>query len=97
MKQPAFYIMASQRNGTLYTGGDGGFGSPCLAASARRRRWLHERYGCKLLVWYEVHDEMTMAITREKRIKDGSRKSKLALLEVNNSQWRNLFEGFASG
>jgi putative endonuclease len=49
------------------------------------------RYGCKVLVWYEVHDTMTAAIAREKQIKGGSRGKKLALIETNNPTWRDLF------
>jgi len=83
MKQPAVYIMASRRNGTLYTG---------VTSDLVRRVWQHKegsvgftyRYGCKLLVWYEIHDDMTAAILREKQIKAGSRRRKLALIEAMN-------------
>ena len=53
------------------------------------------RYGCKLLVWYERHDDMTGAIEREKQIKAGPRKKKLALIEALNPDWRDLYEGLA--
>ncbi|MGH7101845.1 MAG: hypothetical protein ACREFJ_05560 [Acetobacteraceae bacterium] len=52
------------------------------------------RYRCKLLVWYELHAEMPSAIEREKRIKGGSRKKKLALIEVTNPTWRDLSGDF---
>jgi putative endonuclease len=93
MKLPAVYIMASQRNGTLYTG---------VTSNLVQRAWQHRegllpgfstRYGCKLLVWYERHDDMTNAIEREKQIKAGSRKKKLALIETSNPDWRDLYEG----
>jgi predicted GIY-YIG superfamily endonuclease len=48
------------------------------------------RYSCTTLVWYEVHDEMTSAIAREKQIKGGSRRKKLALIEAMNPHWRDL-------
>jgi putative endonuclease len=73
MKQPAVYIMASRRNGTLYTG---------VTSDLVKRVWQHrtgavggftKRYGCKLLVWYEVGGDMEHAILREKQIKAGSR------------------------
>jgi predicted GIY-YIG superfamily endonuclease len=91
MKQPATYIVASRRNGTLYTG---------VTSDLPRRAFEHRegviagftrRYGCKLLVWYELHDTMTGAIAREKQIKSGSRRKKLALIEAVNSDWRDLF------
>jgi putative endonuclease len=73
MKRPAVYIMASQRNGTLYTG---------VTADLLQRVWQHRegtvegftrRYGVKLLVWYERHEDMGSAITREKAIKKWNR------------------------
>ena len=64
-----------------------------------KRIWQHregavegftKRYGCKLLVWYELHSTMEHAIMREKQIKGGSRAKKLALIEAANPQWRDL-------
>ena len=92
MKQPAVYIMANKRNGTLYTG---------VTSDLMQRAYQHRetltpgftsRYGCTMLVWYEVHDEMIRAIEREKQIKAGSRSKKLALIEAMNPQWRDLYE-----
>jgi putative endonuclease len=51
-----------------------------------------EKYGCKILVWYEVHQTMIAAITREKQIKAGSRAKKLALIETLNPDWEDLYE-----
>lgn len=84
MKQPAVYIMASRRNGALYTG---------VTSDLVQRIYQHRealtpgftsRYGCKLLVWYELRDDMAGAIAREKQIKGGSRRKKLALIESLN-------------
>jgi len=95
MKLPAVYIMANKRNCTLYTG---------VTSNLPQRAWQHRggmlpgfttRYGCKRLVWYERHDDMTSAIEREKQIKAGSRKRKLALIEALNPEWRDLYEGLA--
>ena len=89
--QPAVYIMASGRNGTLYTG---------VTSDLLKRAWQHregvidgftKQYGCKLLVWFEIHDDMEQAILREKQIKAGSRKKKLALIESVNPQWNDLY------
>jgi predicted GIY-YIG superfamily endonuclease len=93
MKQPCVYIMASRRNGTLYTG---------VTSDLPQRAYQHRtgivpgfttRYGCKSLVWYEAHDSMEEAIMREKQIKAGSRRKKLALIEALNPSWRDLYEG----
>ncbi|TMJ18659.1 MAG: GIY-YIG nuclease family protein [Alphaproteobacteria bacterium] len=91
MKQPAVYIIVSRRNGTLYTG---------VTSDLVRRIWQHRegkigfagKYDCKLLAWYEIHEDMTAAILREKQIKAGSRKKKLALIEAMNPAWADLYE-----
>ena len=91
MKQPCVYIVTNKRHGTLYTG---------FTANLPRRAFEHreglldgfsKKYGCKILVWYELHQSMTEAIAREKQIKGGSRKKKLALIEAMNPSWRDLF------
>jgi putative endonuclease len=92
MKEPAAYIMASRRNGTLYTG---------VTSDLPQRAWQHReglspgftrRYGCNLLVWYELHGSMEAAILREKQLKGGSRAKKTKLIEAMNPDWSDLFE-----
>jgi putative endonuclease len=92
MKQPAVYIMASKRNGTLHAG---------VTSNLVQRAYQHRnglvpgftlRYLCKMLVWYELHGDMASAITREKQIKAGSRRKKLALIEARNPTWRDLYD-----
>ena len=91
-RQPAVYILANRRNGTLYTG---------VTSNLVRRIWQHKqklvsgfsaRYGLDRLVYYELLDDMYTAITREKQIKAGSRKRKLALIEALNPYWRDLYD-----
>src|SRR5262245_42209987 len=88
VKQPAIYMMANKRNGTIYTG---------VTSGLVARVWQHregavdgftKRYGCKMLVWYELAETMETAIAREKQIKAGSRAAKLALIEAMNPNWR---------
>ena len=95
MRRPFVYIMASQRNGTLYT---------CVTANLPRRVYEHQsgivagftsRYSCKLLIWYEEHATMPDEIAREKQIKAGSRTAKLRLTEAFNPRWRDLTEDLA--
>ncbi|MBA2398232.1 MAG: GIY-YIG nuclease family protein [Bradyrhizobium sp.] len=92
MKQPCVYIMANRRNGTLYAG---------VTSNLPKRAFEHREglvagfsktHGCKILVWCEFHDNMVDAISREKQIKAGSRKKKLALIEGLNPQWKDLFD-----
>jgi len=91
-KLPAVYIMANRRNGTLYTG----VTSDLVKRVSEHRQGIKSgftsRYGCKALVYYEVHAEMISAIAREKQIKAGSRKKKLALIEALNPDWRDPFD-----
>ncbi|EKU77065.1 MULTISPECIES: GIY-YIG nuclease family protein [Sphingobium] len=95
--RPAVYIMASGRNGTLYTG---------VTSNLPQRVWQHregiavgftQRYGCKMLVWYEMAETMEVAIAREKQIKSGSRAKKLALITGFNPDWQGLYQGIAQG
>jgi putative endonuclease len=90
-KQPAIYILASQRNGTLYVG---------VTSNLVKRVWEHKndqmdgfshRYGVHMLVYYEILDTMDAAITREKQIKAGSRAKKLRLIESMNPDWNDLY------
>jgi putative endonuclease len=90
-KQPAVYILASKRNGTLYIG---------VTSDLIKRIWEHKnnmvegftkRYGVHQLVWYEVHESMESAIEREKRLKEWKRKWKLELIESSNPNWQDLF------
>lgn len=92
MKQAAVYILASQRNGTLYTG---------VTSDLVKRVWEHKndladgftkKYGVHMLVYFELHGDMMAAITREKQVKKWNRKWKLRLIEEKNPQWKDLYE-----
>jgi putative endonuclease len=91
MKQPAVYIVASKRNGTFYTG---------VTSNLIRRTFEHreglidgftKKYGCKILVFYRLHNHMSDAIAMEKQIQAGSRKKKLKLIEDMNPDWKDLY------
>ena len=90
-KQPAVYILASKRNGTLYIG---------VTSDLVKRIWEHrnnmvegftKRYSVHHLVWYELHESMESAIQREKRLKEWKRVWKLELIESINSNWQDLY------
>ncbi len=92
MKQPAIYIMANKRNGTLYTGTT----SNLIQRATQHREGTFDgfskKHGCKMLVFYECHENMESAILREKQLKAGSRKKKLALIEKQNPAWKDLYD-----
>ena len=90
-RQPAVYILASKCNGTLYIG---------VTSNLVKRIWEHKnnmvegftkRYTVHRLVWYELHDSMESALTREKRLKNWKRKWKLELIETRNPKWLDLY------
>ncbi len=93
MKQPAVYIMANKRNGTLYVG---------VTSNLIQRVYAHKevifeksftgKYDCKMLVFYEMHADMLSAISREKQLKAGTRKKKIALIVAMNPEWEDLYE-----
>ena len=91
-KQPAVYILASKRNGTLYAG---------ATSDLLKRVWQHrnnladgftQKYLVHSLVYYELADEIVAAIAHEKQIKGGSRAKKLVLIESMNPDWRDLYD-----
>jgi putative endonuclease len=95
-KQGYVYIMASKRNGTLYIG---------VTSDLPGRVWQHKegtfdgftkKYGCKILVWYVVFDDITEAIRREKQMKEWQRAWKLRVIEEMNPDWNDLFESICS-
>ena len=91
MKQPAVYMLASGRNGTLYCG---------VTSDLVQRTWQHkqrlldgfaEKHGIEHLVWFELHATMDSAITREKQIKKWNREWKVRLIEEANPYWNDLW------
>ncbi len=95
-KQFYLYILASRRNGTLYTG---------VRSNLIQRTWQHKqglaegfalKYSVKRLVYFEVHDNALTAIEREKQIKKWRRSWKLELIEESNPDWNDLYDVIAS-
>ena len=90
-KQFCVYILASDRNGTIYVG---------VISNILRRIWQHKEglvegftkhYDVNKLVWMESHESAERAITREKRIKKWNREWKLKLIEAQNPYWNDLY------
>jgi putative endonuclease len=92
IKQPTVYILASDRNGTLYAG---------VTSNLVGRTWQHRehlvdgfsnRHNATKLVWYELHESVESAIEREKQIKKWNRAWKIRLIEETNPYWNDLHE-----
>jgi putative endonuclease len=90
--QAAVYIMASQRNGTLYIG---------VTSNLLKRVWQHKhdvvrgftsRYAVHMLVYYQQTEEMFSAIAREKQLKKWNRAWKIRLIEEMNPYWNDLYD-----
>ena len=95
MKQPCVYMLASRRNGTLYVG---------VTSNLVGRVWQHmndvvdgftRKHGVHRLVWYEVHETMESAISREKTMKKWHRQWKVELIEESNPDWLDLYRSLA--
>lgn len=91
-RQPCVYMLASRRNGTLYIG---------VTSNLPGRVWQHrsnlvegftKRHGVHVLVWFESHETMESAITREKALKEWRRSWKVELIEKTNPCWRDLYQ-----
>ena len=89
---PVVYIVASGRNGTLYTGVTSDLPKRIFEHRTKAVPGFTADHNCNRLVWFEVHVEMESAILREKRIKKWNRAWKLRLLEEQNPTWRDLAE-----
>ncbi|MET0103804.1 MAG: GIY-YIG nuclease family protein [Sedimenticola sp.] len=92
-RQPCVYLLASKRNGTLYTG---------VTSNLIKRIWQHKnnladgfsrKYSVHTLVWFEQHATMESAIQREKAIKNWKRAWKIKTIEESNPSWRDLYPG----
>ena len=92
MKSGYVYILSSKRNGTLYVG---------VTSNLIQRIWQHKNhsvegftasYEVTQLVYFEQHNDITEAILREKQLKEWKRKWKLALIEKENPDWKDLYE-----
>ena len=91
VKQPCTYILASAKHGTLYIG---------VTSHLVQRIWQHKnkqvegftkKYHVYMLVYYEQHETMEAAITREKQLKKWNRDWKINLIEESNPNWQDLW------
>jgi len=86
------YILASKRNGTLYTGSTDDLENRVWEHKTKAFGGFTAKYNVDRLVWYEVHDSRDSAFTRERQIKKWKRQWKLELIEAANPDWGDLNE-----
>lgn len=88
--------MANKKNGVLYVG---------VTNNLLRRIFEHKnglvegftkKYNVKMLVYFEVHNDIHQAITREKRLKCWNRQWKINLIEQDNPEWKDLYNDLLS-
>lgn len=93
MKSYFVYILASQKNGTIYIG---------VTNNLVKRIYEHKndfdkksftsRYQVHSLVYFEQTQDVNFAILREKQLKGWNREWKIKLIEKLNSEWKDLYE-----
>jgi putative endonuclease len=86
------YILASERNGTLYVGMTNNLIKRVSEHKDGKIEGFTKKYKVNKLVYYEYFDYVNDAITREKRIKEWKREWKLKLIEKENPNWRDLYD-----
>ncbi|ABI66267.1 Excinuclease ABC, C subunit domain protein [Maricaulis maris MCS10] len=91
-RHPCVYILASQRNGTLYIGVTGNIAMRIMLHKEGKGSAFTRKYKVDRLVWYEFHQDFGFAIEREKRLKNWHRQWKINLIERTKPGWEDLFE-----
>ena len=94
----AYYVclLASDRNGTLYIGVTNDIVRRVFEHKSKVVPGFTKRYAVDKLVWFEIYDDPTSAITREKELKKWRREWKVRLIEEQNPQWIDLYPQIAS-
>ena len=86
------YILTNKRNTVLYTGVTNDLARRVEEHKSHLVKGFTRRYNINKLVYYETYTDVRDAIAREKQIKSGNRKRKIALIESINSDWKDLTE-----
>jgi len=85
------YLLASKKNGTLYVGVTNDIVRRVYEHRTSAVEGFTDRYGVKMLVWFDSTGSVEAAIQKEKQIKNWKRAWKIALIEKGNPQWRDLY------
>jgi len=92
MNQYYVYILASQRNGTLYVGMTNDLARRCYEHKHGMVEGFTKKYQVHTLVYYEAHNDVSEAIKREKQLKKWNRSWKIRLIEEKNPEWMELYD-----
>ena len=93
MKQYSYiYILSNKINSTLYIGVTGNLVKRIFEHKQKLADGFTKKYNMDKLVYFEQHESINDAITREKQLKGGSRKKKIELIEKLNPEWNDLYE-----
>lgn len=91
MKYYCVYIITNYKNTVLYTGVTGSLIGRIYYHKNKSISSFSSRYNLNKLVYFEVFEDVNLAIAREKQIKGGSRKDKIKLIEMKNPKWNDLY------
>jgi putative endonuclease len=91
MKSGYVYIMTNKQRGTIYIGVTSDLIRRVSEHRLRAGGKFARKYNLDKLVWWETHDDISSAIQRETSLKRWMRDWKVALIETNNRDWRDLF------
>lgn len=92
MQYSYVYILASQRNGTLYIGVTSDLPKRIYQHRTAITKGFTHKYNVHNLVWFEQHEDIVTAIEKEKKLKKYNRKEKLQLIELLNPEWHDLYD-----
>jgi len=90
------YLLASKKHGTLYLGVTNDIVRRVHEHRTKAVKGFTSRYGVDKLVWFEIYDSVETAIAREKELKKWLRDWKIRLIEEQNPEWNDLYQGISN-
>jgi putative endonuclease len=91
MKPGFVYIMASQKNGTIYIGSTSNLIQRVVQHREGSADGFTKEHGCKMLVWFDAYDDLQEARRRELQMKEWKRSWKIKRIEERNIDWVDLY------
>ena len=94
MKKSHVYIITNKNNTVLYIGVTSDLVKRMYQHKSKTYKGFAVKYNCDKLVYFEEFDSINNAINREKQLKKYKRFKKINLIELENSEWKDLSEGW---